>query len=107
MTDINRDDEPKGASEFTTPSELTTASELTTKDLAEAGERQQRRIPSEPILRANQEPTSQVPLDHKTQDQNLVDEPRTGTGAATATVRAKEEDLGPLFPADEANNLRS
>lgn len=72
--------------------------ELTTKDLAEAGDRRAQKPPTEPILA----PAS--PLRNERADDYRGDAPRS---AAAAPARAKEEDLGPLFPAEEANNLRA
>jgi hypothetical protein len=87
--------------------------ELTTEDLARAGEHRVIRIPTEPPVTTNQaraEYQSDARFDVRPLDTNLENPPEpvrvvTATGAA---ARAKmEEELGPLFPPDEANNLRS
>lgn len=102
MTDEFRKDDPPDAEE-----------ELTTEDLARAGERRVLRIPTEPPVTTNQsraEYQSDARFEVRPIDSNLETPPEparavTGTGAA---ARAKtEEELGPLFPPDEANNLRS
>jgi hypothetical protein len=75
--------------------------ELTTKDLAEAGESKSRKFRAEPLLAAKTASSAD-------QSECRGDAPRPGSGTAAAAVRGKaEEELGPLFPADEANNLRA
>lgn len=68
--------------------------ELTTADLAEVAEQKERNINSEPRRDAPQiEHPDQVTL--------------AGASAGVAAARAKiEEELGPLFSSDEANDLR-
>jgi hypothetical protein len=74
--------------------------ELTTKDLAEAGEKRVRKFSQEPIL-------TQAPASVDSRAEYQSDAARTGPGPAAAAARAKiDEELGPLFPPDEANNLR-
>ena len=93
MTDEIRDDE------YSEPEELTT------KDLAKAGERRSQRIPNEPILVPASQSRPEDRTERQTETQGNVS--GSASGPAVAAARAKEEDLGPLFPADEANNLRA
>lgn len=89
------------------------AEQLTTEDLARAGERRVLRIPTEPPVTANQarvDYQSDARSDVPSIDSNLENPPATvrAVSATGAAARAKmEEELGPLFPPEEANNLRS
>jgi hypothetical protein len=74
--------------------------ELITKDLAEAGDRGPRKLQSEPIL------VPAIPVRNERDDEYRGEAARPAAAAA-APARAKEEELGPLFPAEEANNLRA
>jgi hypothetical protein len=77
--------------------------ELTTTDLAGAGEQKTRRIKSEPLL-TPAPPSNPTPTD----DREITVPSGSHTGPTAIAARAKmEEDLGPLFPPDEANNLRA
>jgi hypothetical protein len=77
--------------------------ELTTTDLAGAGEQKTRRIKSEPLL-------TPIPASNPAPvDERKITVPsgaRPGPPAVAARTKM-EEELGPLFPADEANNLRA
>jgi hypothetical protein len=77
--------------------------ELTTTDLAGAGEQKTRRIKSEPLLTPSPASNS-TPVDER----EITVPSGTRPGPTAVAARTKmEEELGPLFPADEANNLRA
>jgi hypothetical protein len=80
--------------------------ELTTTDLAGAGEQKTRRIKSEPLLTPS--PASNpTPVDEREIREITVASGAVPGPTAVATRTKMEEELGPLFPSDEANNLRA
>jgi|SRR5579862_2662082 len=89
MTDEIRDDR------------VSSHEELTTEDLARAAQKRTLRFPQE-----SQPSADQVPPDSRAEYK--ADAARTVAGPSGTAARTKvEEELGPLFPAEEANNLRS
>jgi hypothetical protein len=77
--------------------------ELISTDLPGAGVQKTRRIKSEPLL-TPAPPSNPTPADER----EITVPSGSRTGPTAIAARAKmEEDIGPLFPADEANNLRA
>ncbi len=99
------------------------AEELTTQDLVEASRRQVLRIPAEPPAtnqaRADYQwdarpselrAADSLDGDSRTIDMDVADQPAvvSAGGRTAAAARVKlEEEVGPLFPPQEANDLRA
>jgi hypothetical protein len=86
---------PESQREIDANAQLAKTDQLTTADLAEAGERSSGKIGVDPQQVAQIRP------------QNVGTAGSGTSQAGAATARAKEEELGPLFPADEVSNLRA
>jgi hypothetical protein len=95
---------------------------LTTQDLVEASRRQVLRIPAEPPaanqaradyqsdLRPSEVRAVDYDGDSRTIDVDVANQPavvNAGWNTAAAARAKLEEELGPLFPPQEANDLRS